>query len=600
MKGIVWGVIALCILLVGIVGVVSADTSSLSNSYNISCDNAAKIAMNFINGRINGATYQSCTDLGQIFKIDINYNNQQISSYITQDGQYFGSQIIRLNYGTDIIDGNTAEKLVEDYQNKIINGITYDSYKDLGNLYEIMASYNGQKIPLYVTKDGQYEVMNVNPTANDEFINPIANNSQPSNQVPKSDKPKVELFVMSYCPYGLQMEKAIIPVYNGLGDKIDGRIRFVQSIHGANEDTEDYRQLCIREEQGDKYLSYLSCFTKSGKADDCMNVAGVDSTKVQNCMTNNAKNYYDADMQNAKDYGTSASPTLFINGVEVVTSRDSASILKAICDSFNNAPTECSTLKLSSKQPSTGFDYTTPTTHCGKLIYFCSDNSPYCNMTAPIIDQFESSSDKGCIKVTKHILADFTKLSQDPLALEYNVQGVPTFIFIDDDTGCFSDIGYGGGTKVTDLKNNIAGFKCSNSPQDCPSYVCDNGFKPKCSILNGQCSCESCPAKITPNQSSCPIDVPPINDENNNSQSIVNPIVCQGCQLDTKCYPFGFRMDKTYCDANSSSFINQQTSNSICNNNFECDSNLCINSQCVSGNLWAKIMDWFSHLFGGK
>ena len=35
----------------------------------------------------------------------------------------------------------------------------------------------------------------------------------PPANIPKSQRPKVELFVMSYCPFGLQMEKAYAPAW---------------------------------------------------------------------------------------------------------------------------------------------------------------------------------------------------------------------------------------------------------------------------------------------------------------------------------------------------------------------------------------------------
>ncbi|MBU3941884.1 MAG: hypothetical protein KKF74_03150, partial [Nanoarchaeota archaeon] len=44
--------------------------------------------------------------------------------------------------------------------------------------------------------------------------------------MPKKDKPEVELFVMSHCPYGTQIEKGMLPVARLLGDKIDFNIRF--------------------------------------------------------------------------------------------------------------------------------------------------------------------------------------------------------------------------------------------------------------------------------------------------------------------------------------------------------------------------------------
>ncbi|MBI3259230.1 MAG: hypothetical protein HYZ54_07145 [Ignavibacteriae bacterium] len=55
-------------------------------------------------------------------------------------------------------------------------------------------------------------------------------------------------------------------------------------------------------------------------------------------------------------YNVAGSPTLIINGVESSAGRDSASYLKAICDAFKNAPTECGT-QLSSTTSGPGFGY---------------------------------------------------------------------------------------------------------------------------------------------------------------------------------------------------------------------------------------------------
>lgn len=77
-------------------------------------------------------------------------------------------------------------------------------------------------------------------------------------------------------------------------------------------------------------------------------------------------------------------------------------------------------------------------------------------------------------------------------------------------------------------------------------------------------------------------------------------LVCKdSCPLDSKCYPFGYRKDGSFCSDNGK-FIDQLKADNSCENNFECDSNLCINNSCVSGSLWQKIMTWFSKLFGGK
>ena len=237
---------------------------------------------------------------------------------------------------------------------------------------------------------------------------------------------------------------------------------------------------------------------------------------------------------------------------------------------------------------------------CGELIYFCSENSPYCKLVRPEIDKF--IQDSGCVEVTEHIIPDFMNLIKDTLALKYNVDHVPAFIFVDDNN-CFGEIGKQGWTKLEDIKNGIANFNCggnTSSPSnplppvpECPTYTCEGGFKPKCEILNNQCSCESCPSiPIEPNLTSGPIEIPVVE----NPQTV--RYECGGCELDKKCYPFGFRKDKNYCDDITSKFISEKVPKTSCENNFECDSNLCIDNKCFSGSLWAKFLRWLNRLFG--
>jgi hypothetical protein len=84
-------------------------------------------------------------------------------------------------------------------------------------------------------------------------MEPQANAGEPA---PKSDKPLVELFVMSFCPYGVQAEEVMKPVADLLGDKADIRVRFISSLetddlndvkalHGVIEGKENARQLCV-------------------------------------------------------------------------------------------------------------------------------------------------------------------------------------------------------------------------------------------------------------------------------------------------------------------------------------------------------------------
>ena len=53
----------------------------------------------------------------------------------------------------------------------------------------------------------------------------------------------VELFVMSHCPYGVQMEKGILPVLKLLDTRIDFSLKFVDyAMHGKTELDEQTRQ----------------------------------------------------------------------------------------------------------------------------------------------------------------------------------------------------------------------------------------------------------------------------------------------------------------------------------------------------------------------
>ncbi|MCD6476910.1 MAG: hypothetical protein J7K26_01935 [Candidatus Aenigmarchaeota archaeon] len=235
-------------------------------------------------------------------------------------------------------------------------------------LYKVKLSIQGNNMFVYASKDGKL----LFPQA----ISLEQETSQQSEQTIKSDKPDVDLFVMSYCPFGTQMEKGILPVVKLLKDKINFNIRFVYyAMHGEKEVNEELRQYCIQKEQNDKFLSYLECFLESGDSDKCLIQANIDKSKLDNCMELSDSEFsisenlndqskwlngrfplVNIDKELNERYNIRGSPTLIINGMQIQTNRDSASLLSAICSTFNNKPEECNT-KLSSETPSPGFGF---------------------------------------------------------------------------------------------------------------------------------------------------------------------------------------------------------------------------------------------------
>jgi len=236
-----------------------------------------------------------------------------------------------------------------------------------GDVYNISLNVSGKDYTSYMTRDGgKFFQSGIDTTtfAQENAANQAADSQAPADNsqvqappanAPKSDKPKVELFVMTHCPYGLQAEKGLIPAFEALGDKIDGKIRFVHYfMHGDKEEQETYNQVCVRDEQTAKYNNYLNCFTVSGDSAQCQISAGIDQAKLKSCVAAKAKDIYKADSALSNQYSVAGSPTLVINGAQSQAGRDSASYLAAICAAFNTPPSECSK-QLSSASPSPGF-----------------------------------------------------------------------------------------------------------------------------------------------------------------------------------------------------------------------------------------------------
>lgn len=255
----------------------------------------------------------------------------------------------------NVISGSSAGQNLIDYLNTNVGGgVGYVSYEDLGNLYQIIVSYNGDNIPVYVTKDGKYFISSIQAITGQAVQQ---EQQTQATEVPKSDKPEVELFVMTHCPYGTQAEKGLIPVIETLGNKIDAEIRFVHYfMHGDREEQETYNQVCIREEQSSKFLTYLKCFLEDGDSSRCQNKVGIDKTKLNSCLQGKAKEYYASDSELSKSYDVQGSPTLVINGVIANSGRSPSAFLTAICSAFNTKASECSQ-QVSSENPSAGFGY---------------------------------------------------------------------------------------------------------------------------------------------------------------------------------------------------------------------------------------------------
>ena len=151
-------------------------------------------------------------------------------------------------------------------------------------------------------------------------------------RIARVGKPTLELFVMSYCPYGVQAEEKLLPIVKEFGDKIDFKLQFIaqeeekpsaqditpfRSLHGYPEVAENIRQLLIAQEYPDRYLDYILCRGKKlGKSwENCAEKHGIDVAKIQALFDSpESEQLFRENIKRAAELDIRASPTILVDG----------------------------------------------------------------------------------------------------------------------------------------------------------------------------------------------------------------------------------------------------------------------------------------------
>ncbi len=242
----------------------------------------------------------------------------------------------------------------------------------IASLYKISLSVMGQDYESYATLDGKYL-----------FPQKIDLNPPKPKKIPQSQKPEVDLFVMSYCPFGNQAEQLIMPLQKTLGSKANFNLRYIIysnyssghpeycldkenkycSMHGVQEVRQDIRELCVQKYQKDKLWDFVKEMNENStskntdeKWEEIAQKLGIDINKIKSCqekegsklldkeiaLTNKEYPVQDPSQYNSKTTSKiSGSPTLVINGVIYDGNRSTEAYQEAICNAFVTAPPEC-------------------------------------------------------------------------------------------------------------------------------------------------------------------------------------------------------------------------------------------------------------------
>lgn len=251
---------------------------------------------------------------------------------------------------------------------------TLGEVKEASGVYEFKLQIGGQEYTSYVTKDGKLLFTSgieiTTSTSQQTTATTVAKKT--CADLTKTEKPLLEAFVVSQCPFGVQMQRMLAEMVKNipqlaqfvkieyLGSIENGK---VTSMHGEEEAQENLRQVCLREEQPDTFWNYLSCHIKKGEVNSCLTEAKVDQVKLNSCLTDPQKGlaYIQKDFERQNKFGVTGSPTLVLNDNEVSEfdfgGRTAEAIKTVLCCGFSQEPGVCSQ-KLTTEQAATSYSET--------------------------------------------------------------------------------------------------------------------------------------------------------------------------------------------------------------------------------------------------
>lgn len=194
--------------------------------------------------------------------------------------------------------------------------------------------------------------------------------SQPEFSPPKSEKPTVKFFVMSFCPFGNQAEAGLKPAYDLLKDKVDWQPRYIvgktekgfDSLHGEQELNQNVRELCVFNLNGiGKYWDFVGRVNENcdyQNVDDCWlaqaKAVGIGTYPVSSCEKTQAEALLSTQIEEAGKYQAYASPMVFVNDELYDGGRTPEDYKLAICSAFETEPEECSTVLSATSEAAAG------------------------------------------------------------------------------------------------------------------------------------------------------------------------------------------------------------------------------------------------------
>jgi len=192
----------------------------------------------------------------------------------------------------------------------------------------------------------------------------------------KSEQPLLQAFVVSRCPFGLQMQRIMADIIMESGEtdrylkvryigSVDEENNTIRAMHGEVEAQENLLQICIREEQPERYWDYLRCYMKEGKTAECLASAQIDVDELNACTNTSTRGlaYAREDFELAGEFKITGSPTMLMNNeivkesnfaTNTTNARSPQAVKELLCCGFIKEPSFCS-MRLNESRSATMF-----------------------------------------------------------------------------------------------------------------------------------------------------------------------------------------------------------------------------------------------------
>ena len=281
---------------------------------------------------------QACNDIPAPKRVDLTVltdarcKNCVVDPIVNQMKNIFPGLVEKkIDYGTE--EGKKLYETIKDTEAKLLPAFLFDK--------NVTEDAGFQQAARWMLDVNDYKMLRVggkfDPTAEicDNQIDDTGNgkidcddDTCKNNLVCRKEiKDRLDVFVMSQCPYGVKALDAMKEVLKAFGNKIDFHVNYIadetsdggfRSLHGQSEVDENIRELCVMKyyPKNYKYMDYIWCRNQDIRSDDWKKcaVGGIDAKKIEKCATSDeGKNLHRENIKIAKGLEIGASPTWLAN-----------------------------------------------------------------------------------------------------------------------------------------------------------------------------------------------------------------------------------------------------------------------------------------------